>query len=439
MEEIKVSVVMAVYNAERYLRQALGSVCAQTLKEIEIICVDDGSTDGSMEILKEFAGQDDRIKILQHLEKTDGAAAARNMGLQAAKGEYLSFLDADDWFEPDMLEKAYEKASLQELDVLIFDAYVYREATGYDEEAGWVVRREFIPEEQVFAPAACGASLFRIQMGAAWNILFRRTFIQEQGISFASIHHTDDQVFVYLSFALARRMSFLPERLLHYRKDVAGSQSANAGQHPEAGYMGPWVLKQELEKRGIYKKYWKAVANLALEVSEWHLCRMANFENFAILQRALQDEYLRALRADCLRPEQMTDPALDAWQEIVLEGTAEDMIDHYYLPRWLGEEAAELLHGLPWGKRIALYGAGDRGKQVFKWLFGWKWCSLATWVDRDYERIGFPVRNPETLRQGGYDAVVVAVESVATFRGIRSYLMGMGIQPENIIWLFRNM
>ena len=56
---------------------------------------------------------------------------------------------------------------------------------------------------------------------------------------------------------------------------------------------------------------------------------MANFENFAILQRALQDEYLRALRADCLRPEQMTDPALDAWQEIVLEGTAEDMIDHY--------------------------------------------------------------------------------------------------------------
>ena len=129
MEEIKVSVVMAVYNAERYLRQALGSVCAQTLKEIEIICVDDGSTDGSMEILKEFAGQDDRIKILQHLEKTDGAAAARNMGLQAAKGEYLSFLDADDWFEPDMLEKAYEKASLQELDVLIFDAYVYREAT----------------------------------------------------------------------------------------------------------------------------------------------------------------------------------------------------------------------------------------------------------------------------------------------------------------------
>ena len=166
---------------------------------------------------------------------------------------------------------------------------------------------------------------------------------------------------------------------------------------------------------------------------------MANFKNFAILQKALQDEYLRALRADCLRPEQMTDPALDAWQEMVLEGTAEDVIDHYYLPRWLGEEAAELLHGLPWGKRIALYGAGDRGKQVFKWLFGWKWCSLATWVDRAYERIGFPVRDPETLRQGGFDVVVVAVESVATFRGIRSYLIGMGIQPENIIWLFRNM
>ena len=125
MEGIKVSVIMAVYNAERYLRQALESVCQQTLRDIEIICVDDGSTDGSMEILKEFAGQDDRIKILQHLEKTDGAAAARNMGLQAARGEYLSFLDADDWFEPDMLEKAYEKASLRELDVLIFGSIIF--------------------------------------------------------------------------------------------------------------------------------------------------------------------------------------------------------------------------------------------------------------------------------------------------------------------------
>ena len=97
MTDIKVSVIIPVYNVEKYLRQNLESVANQTLKDIEIICVDDGSTDSSFEIVKEFAEKDSRFIAVS--QENGGAGAARNNGLRRAKGKYLSFLDSDDFFD----------------------------------------------------------------------------------------------------------------------------------------------------------------------------------------------------------------------------------------------------------------------------------------------------------------------------------------------------
>lgn len=104
-QAVKVSVIIPVYNSEAYLKECLDSVVHQTLQDIEIICVDDGSTDASMDILQKYAQKDERFRILeqQHL----GGGAARNLGLKEAEGEYLSFLDSDDYFELDMLQKIY--------------------------------------------------------------------------------------------------------------------------------------------------------------------------------------------------------------------------------------------------------------------------------------------------------------------------------------------
>ena len=101
MEEPIVSVIIPVYNAEKFLKQCLNSVISQTLKEIEIICVDDGSTDNTNAILKAFSEKDQRITVIH--QQNAGAGAARNNGLRRAKGKYLSFLDADDFFEKTML------------------------------------------------------------------------------------------------------------------------------------------------------------------------------------------------------------------------------------------------------------------------------------------------------------------------------------------------
>ncbi len=110
----KVSVIIPVYNVEAYLRQCLDSVVNQTLKDIEIICVDDGSTDGSAAILKEYATKDERIKILT--QSNSGAGAARNAGIARATGEWITFCDADDWIEPDAIEKMVAAAQREDAD-----------------------------------------------------------------------------------------------------------------------------------------------------------------------------------------------------------------------------------------------------------------------------------------------------------------------------------
>ncbi len=107
--EIKVSVIMPIYNVEKYLRDSLDSVLGQTLRDIEVICIDDGSPDASVEILEEYRSRDDRVKILR--QQNSGAGKARNNGLEHAKGKYISFLDADDKYpDSDVLEKLVSAA-----------------------------------------------------------------------------------------------------------------------------------------------------------------------------------------------------------------------------------------------------------------------------------------------------------------------------------------
>ena len=134
---VKVSVIIPVYNVEPYLKQCMDSVVGQTLKDIEIICVDDGSTDGSLDILREYAAEDNRIQIIE--QKNAGAGAARNNGMRHATGKYLSFLDSDDFFEPRMLEKAYDLAEKDQADFVAYKSDQYHTEKKQFVSADWVI------------------------------------------------------------------------------------------------------------------------------------------------------------------------------------------------------------------------------------------------------------------------------------------------------------
>lgn len=123
MNDIKVSIIIPVYNVEKYLEECLCSVINQTLKEIEIICVNDGSTDNSLKILQNFAQKDKRIVVID--KKNGGLSSARNTGLKIAKGQYIFNLDSDDFLKKETLEKCYNYAQKNKLDVVIFDINTY--------------------------------------------------------------------------------------------------------------------------------------------------------------------------------------------------------------------------------------------------------------------------------------------------------------------------
>ena len=115
---VKVSIIIPVYNTEKYLRKCLDSVCNQTLQDIEIICVNDCSTDDSLEILKEYASNDNRIKIINFTENK-GVAIARNTAIEQAKGEYIGFVDSDDYVDLDFYEKLYNAAKSENAELVV--------------------------------------------------------------------------------------------------------------------------------------------------------------------------------------------------------------------------------------------------------------------------------------------------------------------------------
>jgi glycosyltransferase involved in cell wall biosynthesis len=125
MNNVKVSIIVPVYNVEKYLRQCMDSIVDQSLKEIEIICVNDGSSDNSLQILEEYVQKDKRIKMINN--RNVGAWAARNTGMEYATGEYIGFVDSDDFIDEKMYENLYINAKSNKSDIVMCPAYVFED------------------------------------------------------------------------------------------------------------------------------------------------------------------------------------------------------------------------------------------------------------------------------------------------------------------------
>lgn len=220
-----VSVIVPVYNAEKYLPQCIDSIVNQTIGDIEVLLINDGSSDSSGEILAQYASKDERIKVIEQPNK--GAGAARNIGLAMAEGKYLSFLDSDDFFEPNMLELALAKASEDDADIVAFGAWLYDENRDANRQAAWVFKKGEVPSS-CFSSEEAADNLFGLFGNYTWNKLFKRDFILEKKITFQEIERTNDLLFTCTALALAERISPLDRQLVHYRvTNRASLQSEN--------------------------------------------------------------------------------------------------------------------------------------------------------------------------------------------------------------------
>ena len=246
------------------------SLISQTLKEIEIICVDDGSVDGTLEALKEYENLDNVTVITQ---ENAGAGAARNKGISYAKGEYLSFLDADDIFEKDMLEVAYNKAVEDKADMVVFNSDQYYEETQEYKKADWTLRYAKIPPYTPFKHRQMTDNVFKVFVGWAWDKLFLKEFVDRYALKFQEQRTSNDMFFVFMATVLSNRITVVPKDkvLVHQRRNNAVSLSNTREKSWQCFHEALKKLKQGLVEHGIYKEVEQDYINYALHFSLWNL------------------------------------------------------------------------------------------------------------------------------------------------------------------------
>ena len=291
LEHICVSVVMPVYNGERYLREALDGALSGNALQYEVICVDDGSTDATPEILAEYAARDPRVRVVR--QENAGAGAARNAGMQLARGEYLSFLDADDLFEPGMLEKAYGRARAQDADIVVFRCDRYYVDIDIYKPTRWSLRRGLLPHKDVFSADEVRYSPYEAFMGWTWDKLFRTEFVRRNGFRFQEQRTTNDLLFTYASLERAGRITTMDDVLVHHRMHE-GSLSTTREESWRCFYDALVALRQQLRDWGLFERREQDFVNYALSFSLWNLSTLSG-DAYAGLYDALKHGWLEDL------------------------------------------------------------------------------------------------------------------------------------------------
>lgn len=203
----KVSIIVPVYNVKKYLRKCLDSLINQTLKDIEIICINDGSTDKSLEILEEYKNRDSRIILLN--QENSGQSVARNRGIEIAKGEYLGFVDPDDWIDLDYYEKLYNAASTNNTDIAV--GGIIR-VTGIKKKKFLNFEKETITDNTNLKFELCDVP----EKSYVWNKIYKTEKLKEIGLEFEKGIFYEDCIFTPQALFFLEKMVTVPNIYYYY-------------------------------------------------------------------------------------------------------------------------------------------------------------------------------------------------------------------------------
>ena len=288
---IRVSVIMPVYNVEPYLPQTLNGILARNEIQFEVICVDDGSTDNSLAILKEYEAKDPRVHVMT--QENAGAGAARNTGLKVARGEYLSFLDADDVFEPSMIRLAYDRAKETDADVVVFRCDRFDDATGKVSSGAYAIHNKLLPQTQPFAGRDIKKDVFMAFVGWPWDKMFKASFVLENKLSFQEQRTTNDMLFVFSAVVKAERIATSNAVLAHHRAH-GDSISATREKSWHCFYDALIALRAQLKSWGMYEEREQDFINYALHFTLWNITTIHG-PAYHLLYDKLKTEWLAEL------------------------------------------------------------------------------------------------------------------------------------------------
>ena len=304
-----VSVIIPVYNAAPYLQQCLESVVAQTLGDFECICVDDGSTDSSLKILQDWSKADQRIKVVSQDHRSCGMA--RNEGVRIARGEYILFLDADDFFHPQLLEKTVARASDTRADIVVFNAQRYNDRLDKYGEGNFLqITKIRKPGLEVFSRHDLPADILTVAVPNAGLKLFRRDFWINNLLEFLPVKFYGDLPAALTAMSRAERIAFLDEALVNYRVGIGNTLTILSKSDTEATIVTVlYELYKALKGANVYEDVKLGFANLVFKQVAQCLNDSLCMENrYKICESLNKPEFLKTGVFD-FPPEKYDSPA----------------------------------------------------------------------------------------------------------------------------------
>lgn len=385
MKEIMVSVIVPVYNVEQYIERCIRSILNQTYKNYELILVDDGSTDKSYELCKKYCKVSNRVKAFT--QKNGGPNAARLLGVDNAKGEYVLFVDSDDWIEPDMLEFLVVRQQESGTDIVTSGVFM-------GDEFQWHERTDSI-EEGLY------------ENSDKINI-YNRLLIDK---------HIDDAGVLYFLCAKLIRRNLVRDALykvpksIKYGEDLAALFTCII--HAESIYV---------TKKTFYHYYMRD--NSAVNSIDYRF--LENINKCYNFMKCMIPENQHVLKLQ-----------LDAWLiRNVYIGVNQGMgIDKQFL---LPSKILVGIDKLQAGKKVVLYGAGKIGQPVYTWLKSLNKYDIVTWVDKNYskyQKTELDVHSVDTINKVRYDYIIIAVKGKDFADAIKdSLIKRYGIPSHKILY-----
>lgn len=359
MIEEKVSIIVPIYNIELYLKQCLDSLYNQTYNNIEIILVDDGSTDGSSEICDMYMIKDRRFRVIH--KSNEGLVCARKTGLSAATGAYIAYVDGDDWIEPNMIERLYDILISENVDIAMCGRYedtgdmhrpIYHGIAEGRYDKGQLMK-------QVYPNMIVNGGFFEWGLfPGVWDKLFKRESLERFQMDVDNrLTMGEDAACTYPCLLNAKSIYVLHECLYHYRQTT--TSMVKQCQDVKTQRMRFNILYNSVNK--AFKKY-KEIYDLSEQWKEYML-------------------FLMIPRADML------------YKDV-------ELLD-YLFP----------FKNVKKGSNIIIYGMGTYGQHLYKFIKRTEFCTVLTCVDRNYVELAkqaIPVVSPDEISNYEYDAIVIA-------------------------------
>ena len=249
-----ISIIMPVYNAEKYLRETIQSILRQSYKDYELICVDDASCDSTTEILQQFQNQDKRIKIMYN-KRHLGAAASRNRGITESLGNYITFLDGDDIFDEDMLRFAYNKLEETGADIVMYK-YMHVPSQEIYEKKYVCHTRNFIKQftQQPFSIGECDPITYMKWSSSPCDKCFKKSFITENDLRFQTLSSANDAYFVEMALLFAPKVIALnSEKVMVYARDHDNPTRISFDRDPMCVYYAMEKIGRALIDRKVFE------------------------------------------------------------------------------------------------------------------------------------------------------------------------------------------